>query len=127
MKTLELNLPTPVLLVWGSPNGFMVYNGNNGYTIMPPQEDVSSINTFTQPAITVSPCWQLIGKLSDLTEEQAKEFDSGVPHHTTGKQIYRDHTYYTERNLTENGAFDTALESFHSAIEAEGYYIMNPY
>src|SRR5690606_3745996 len=71
MKTLELKLPTPVLHVWGSPNGFMVYSGNNGYTIMPPPEDISSRNTFTQPVVTVSPCWQLIGKLSELTEEEA--------------------------------------------------------
>ena len=66
-----------------------------------------------------------LGKLTDITEEQFAEMVKSVPHHTTKKLIYEDHTYYTDKPLTENGAFDTAKESFFSKLKVDGIYFSN--
>lgn len=120
MKTLELNLPTPLLLVWGlsedaegpfvSPYqdgilGYWRYNGHLAVKVKIPKGN-----------------WQLIGKLSELTEEQAKGLVESIE-----IPFAPDEICYPDYSVTGFKGLDTALESFHSAIEAECHYAKNPW
>lgn len=92
MKTLELNLPTPVLLVWGLPEGAINPVASMGYLIaqipnpesfchvdimanpiklekwLKKQESVSEYNRFVWKIPEGN--WQLIGKLSEWTDTE---------------------------------------------------------
>lgn len=123
MQTLMLdNLPTPVLLVWGLPEdaegpfispyqdgilGYWRYNGHLAVKVKIPKGN-----------------WKPIGKLSELTEEQAQAI---VFRSRIGKyKDYKPATVSKEAdpigliNALLEMSKDTALESLHSAVEASG-------
>lgn len=132
MKTLELNLPTAVLLVWGLPEAtdfdapFEAIEHKGGCYLVYSQHSGHIITRDLLPDGN----WQLIGKLTELTEEQAQTI---VFRSRIGK--YKDYKPTTVSKETDpiglinallEMSKDTALQSFHSAIEAEGYYVENP-
>jgi hypothetical protein len=113
MKILELNtLPTPVLLVWGLPEDAENIAIDESY----PDRVCFDINidTITHPDYRLLPDgnWQLIGKLSELTEEKAK----GLVDYGSYLGTYKN--YKTNDNHKSN-QLGSSLESFHSAIEAQ--------
>lgn len=125
MQTLTLdNLPTPVLLVWGLPGAtdfdapFDAIKYNGSCSLVYSQHNGHIITRASLP----DGKWQLIGKLSELTEEDYKGMVHSVPYeeHRDSRRevIFNNYNSMSYKN--------TALESFHSAIEAEGHYITNP-
>ncbi len=64
--------------------------------------------------------WRIVSKLSEVTEEWCK----GVVKSGGEKAGKGEVWYYDYQELS---CFATALESLHSAIEAEGAFICNPY
>lgn len=143
MQTLTLdNLPAPVLLVWGLPEGSINPVASMGYLSakVPNEANYCHVDTMADPVklqkwldthkdeddykqeIWKIPEgeWKLIGKLSELTEEQAK----GLVHISihTGLSAH----YVKGVNPPNVYCYDDSLGSFHSAIEAEGYFVVNP-
>lgn len=68
--------------------------------------------------------WQLIGRLSEATEEQATGL---VYKHewSDGYYLYKDYEDKLPKDFYHNRI--TALESLHSAIKAAGLFTENPY
>lgn len=71
MKTLELNLPTPVLLVWGLPEDARAFHIEDSKLFY--LSDFMVLRDIRAFRVLPEGNWQLIGKLSELTEEQAME------------------------------------------------------
>lgn len=68
--------------------------------------------------------WQLIGRLSEVTEEQAAGL---VYKHewSDGYRMYKDYEDKLPKDFYHNRI--TAVESLHSAIKAAGLFMENPY
>lgn len=129
MNQLNLNnLPTSVLLVWGLPEDARAFHiEDNKLFYLSDFMGLRDIRAFRN---LPEGNWQLIGKLSELTEEQAQTI---VFRSRTGKyKDYKPATVSKEAdpvgliNALLEMSKNTALESFHSSIEAEGFYMENP-
>lgn len=71
--------------------------------------------------------WCIVSKLSEVTEEWCK----GVVEKTANGLGYKGYSKtptvtFQGRHYYVSGTIDP-IESFHSAIEAEGYYVLNPF
>lgn len=112
MQTLTLDLPTPVLLVWGLPEDAKVTD-NNTISYRLPKCGVMHYTHLPEGN------WQLIGKLSELTEEQYEGLVEVDKENWWKDYMEKDPEYYPF-------VFVDAEGSFYSAIEAEGYHVENP-
>lgn len=110
MKTLELKLPTPVLVVWGLPEDTKLVQDWSREWLLADKKI-----GWSQIIGKVSSNWQLIGKLSELTEEQAKELVHVSIH--TGLSAH----YTKGVNPPNVYCYRSSLQSLQSAVESSGH------
>lgn len=68
--------------------------------------------------------WQLLGRLPDITEEQALSIVDQYPIVKNNRMFFKN---YEKQGYHERPWIDTAIESFHSLLQANEIYFDNKY
>lgn len=106
----QINLPSLTILCFDVPEGATWFDITIAQGVMPPQLQYNfGALRFGREYIELpSGSWQILGRLDEITEEQAKGI---VQSHTVyGSELYR--------NYETNGFSVTAIESLHSTLKA---------
>ena len=116
-----LKLPSGEYLLVKVPEGQRYFDlyGNEAqqeirYNEMPSPGKFKSVSIKLPPG-----SWQLIGHAKDVTEEQAREICE--VHDVRGKETF--YKLYGSKYGCEMVATNTALQSFHSLLKANGYEV----